>query len=201
MGGSKRYLQLLSWISFCRNMAASSWALVHDPSRLEEEVAENKEVLKIIRGSFIKPTFEPKDRAKACLILAARTGFYDPVGHKPLRLVGSVERGIQMERERTEREKEEYQKDIQGIRQYLEMEKQSILYLEDPVKEGDIVEAMKTDHDHYCVPGTHYTVYSDDSPIGPAHIVIKRRDNGTPWNVAKSIMKLVERRRVSISVA
>lgn len=89
MGNTKRYSQLLAWTSACRIMAASSWALMFDPSSLEMEREKTRSIFKEIQKCFIDST--SKKLAVACAVnLADRAGLIIPRGN-PLELLLQVE--------------------------------------------------------------------------------------------------------------
>lgn len=199
MGDSQSYPYLLAWISFCRSMAASAWALTNDPSRLEMEVQELKEVLDTIRGCFVSRSIRGITQARAVVIMAAKAGLYMPF-KRTLGKVREEERSVLYAVEMESRYREEYESQVQAMRDYLTMEKRSLLVLpiDELPKAGDLVEALCEDPDGYIEAGTQYEVVRVE--LDHHRLVIKKTTGGQ-WTVPFSCLKLVvQERRVAISV-
>lgn len=189
MGHSKNYLYLLAWTSFCRRMAASAWALIHDPSRLEQEVLELKDVLRQMRACFITQEITGTRKAQTVVMLAARAGFYTALAPS-LKRIQSVEREIRYALEQERHARDEYNRQIEHMRAYLARESQSVAgtHADVSLTAGDTVEVLTPDPEGYTTVGTRYIVRADSLTEGM--VQLRRGESG--WWVPRDSVRFIE---------
>lgn len=191
MGDTQNYLYMLAWTSFCRRMAASAWALVHDPSRLEQETTGLREALKMIRDCFVVNTVKGLNKAKAVTLLAAKAGFYGSLAPS-LNKLKEKEKTIRWEMDHEAEARDNYMDTISYVRSYIERERQSLsaTHSETALGRGDIVEALVSDGSGYTVPGRRYIVVDDN----PEENFVRIENHSGGWNTPRELMRFAERR-------
>lgn len=196
MGHSKNYLYLLAWTSFCRRMAASSWALVHDPSRLEQEILDLKEAIKLVRQCFVTREITGVAKARNIVMLAARAGFYETLTPSLKKLTG-VEKNIRYQMDQDAAAKDNYADQIEQMRHFVAIENASLAstHRDIPIPEGAIVEALEPDGQGYTIIGHHYRVISDN--LDNQRITLFHPMRGS-WYVSRSTVKLAEVQSVTV---
>lgn len=188
MGNSHRYPYLLSWVSFCRIMAASAWRVSLDISIEQEEIDTLKDVLETISRTFKFPC-APRIVAVNSIALAKRAGLIHPYGNV-LEKIARTEKEMQMESILAEREKEAYRNLLDEMRQSI---RRNVERLGDnPPHDGrfvvgDTVECVCVPVDGNLTRGKLYRVIEYSGNIK----VIG--DNGQPWWVKKNCVIFVER--------
>lgn len=190
MGHSQNYLYLLSWTSFCRKMAASAWALTHDPSRLQQEVEACKQTLKLIKDCFVVNCIAPKEKAKLVVSMAMRAGFYGAFT-PTLAKLRERERNLRYEMDADAAERDQYDRQIASIRSYIAHEGTILSASSEALSPGDIVEALGVDPNAYTIPGRQYEVERDNPHAG---VVVIRGIEGGLWPVPRSLMCIIKRR-------
>lgn len=167
LGNTKRYTYLLAWISICRLMAQSSWALIFDASRLEEQKRNIQEAFKLCRETFLVEGVPKKQVVKNALYLATKAGLTQPFG-KPLAELSEIEQRLSYKMERATFAPNEWTTAVNGMR----IEYDRVRTLADQRAQsgqtsgielftvGDVVQALAEDEDCGIMPGEHYRVSS-----------------------------------------
>lgn len=196
MGDSKNYLYLLAWTSFCRRMAASAWVLVHDPSRMEQELRTLKEDLVTIRECFVTRRFTGLTKANAIVLLAAKAGFYTAL-EPTLAPLKEREKKLRWEMDKDAQARDEYHDRVKQIRDYLAREAKSLVgtHFSEPLTPGDMVEALITEPDYALTAGQRFRVVRDTPENGHVQVEHQRSDG---WNIPRSFVRLAERTAVAV---
>jgi len=196
MGATARYTWLLSWISVCRLMAMSSWALIFDASRLEKEKKNLQESFKLVRDSFILPDVPKKVAAKTAVFLASKAGLLEPFG-KPLEKLQERERIMQYHAREESTDSRAWRNVLERMSQEFEAARSNArVYPPLPAHGycvGDTVQVTSPTQDGGVEVGHRYRVTAlnpdNSQPIG----VIAPINN--PWWVAANCVRLIDRVR------
>lgn len=192
MGHCKRYTYLLAWISVCRMMAQSAWALTFDPSRLEAERVEIKKAWGIVKDNFLARV-PPATVARTALYLAAKGGLSEPFG-KPLAKLSKREAEIAYEAQQVETDRKEYESLLKSMRQAVDEYRARVVQTGEPpvgvLLPGDTVEctAIRGDMQGVMTVGRQYRVLS--AWEGGCCVV---NDDGVRWNITAQAVRLSER--------
>lgn len=198
MGHSKNYLYLLAWTSFCRRMAASSWALVHDPSRLQEEVEDLRAVLVNMRQCFISGEITGTRKAQSVVLLAGRAGFYEAL-ESSMKKLKRREDALRYEMDADAQARDQYNLKIDSIRTYTTREADSLAgtHPDTYLPAGSFIEAIIPDNDGYTVPGRRYPVIQDRPTEN--RVSIRRNGEGSWW-VDRDTVRLYAEAPIAVEV-
>lgn len=193
MGHCKRYTYLLAWISVCRMMAQSAWALTFDPSRLEMERAEIKKAWGLVKDNFLPRNIPPQTVARTALYLAAKGGLTEPFA-KPLSMLSKKESDMAYEAQMEESEKREYIKLMKSMRQSVEEYRARLVASGAPptggLLPGDTVQctSIADDSNGHMTVGNYYRVLT--AWEGGCSVY---NDQGESWNQNTRNLRLTER--------
>lgn len=191
MGNTKRYTYLLAWISVCRLMAMSSWALVFDPSRLEYERQELKKAFKLVKENFLRPDVPTHTVAKTALYLSQKAGFNAPFG-KPLANLTRTEQDLAYRLHMDEVERKEYEQVMKAMRQsveeYRDRVRENHLSPVGALIPGDTVQCVQRDPDEGITVGHFYRVIHAEH-----HQCTILNDAGREWHIPVNCVRLAER--------
>lgn len=201
MGDTKRYTYLLAWISVCRLMAISSWALLFDPSRLEFEREELKKSFNLVRDNFLRTDVPSSTVAKTALYLSQKAGLSLPFG-RSLEKIGRVERDLVSRAQMADKERKEYDALMKAMRQSVDEHRERVISGSRPpegiIIPGDTVRCIRVPEDGGLTVGNFYRVVEVQA-MG----CIVLNDDGLRWHVHYRHLRLAEtlRGRVPISAA
>jgi hypothetical protein len=188
LGDTHHYGYLLAWISFCRLMAMSAWALAveADFSREQEEIDHLKEVLTVIRDSFQRPCAS-KTQAKNTVILAHKARLLHPYG-QVLTSIKDTEDNILYEAMLLEKDRASFEKVIKEMRDYVRRTQAEPREEHGGFRVGDTVECIALPRDGGCTLGRRYRVIH----VGARALQILN-DSGNEWFVNFGTMRRVAR--------
>lgn len=191
MGDTKRFTYLLAWISVCRLMGMSAWALVFDPSRLNVEKNEIKKALTLVKDNFLRSDVPTATVAKTTLYLASKTSLLSPFG-TPLAKITATEKDLAYNMAMAEAEHKEYTQLMASLRESIEEYRTRLIATRTvpigAIIPGDTVEYVQSGDVEFMTQGNYYRVISaDDSVVGILN------DLGQSWTVSVSRVRLIER--------
>jgi hypothetical protein len=192
MGEKHNYPYLLSWISFCRMMAASAWALAveGDLSREQEEIDTLKEVLDLIKNTF-QVQCASRLVAQNTVYLAHKARLVHPYGNV-LSEIKRLEDSIFCESFRDERERAIFKSLIENMARHVKVTQAAITEAQRNAEfcVGDTVECIAHFNEGNVTVGRRYRVTRVDEHSRTVGIIA---DNSSDWFVDKSCLRVVAR--------
>lgn len=191
MGHTKRYTYLLAWVSVCRMMAMSAWAVAHSITRMEQERIEIKKAWGLVRDNFLQRNIAPEVVARTALYLSSKGGLTEPFS-RPLSVISTQEAALQYESRQADEEKAEYTKLVKSMHQAVEEYRARLIASgEAPIgalMPGDTVQCTRVPDDGHMTLGHMYRVIS---AWEGGCIVLN--DDGRNWNVNTRCLRLMQR--------
>lgn len=199
MGDSHSYPYLLSWISFCRLMAQSAWALAveGDFSAEQAEIDRLRVFLEIIKETFQASSVSSKTVAKHTVYLAHKARLIHPYGNV-LHKIAGIEKSLVYESFRSEREALEFEQLMREMSSYVLRVQRAVAVVpsEGDFQIGDTVRCVRTSD--YATRGRNYRVVSVSPENGLVGILGDRASN---WTVRRQDLSFVARGELDICAA
>lgn len=191
MGDSKRYSYLLAWISACRLMAFSAWALTSDPSRLEFEKAQLIKVFQLLKDNFLASGVPSRDVASAALYLSTKALLKEPFG-KPLMKLADAEKDLLYKERLSASEKSQCDMWIKRLESdssaYRARVRSGALPPSGAIVPGDTAQCVRVPDDGGLTLGRFYRV--QEASNGGLSVL---NDTARHWYITPDCVRLVER--------